>query len=166
MRHADSSAKFVRPSQLAVHRSPWSAEPWTGQQRHNDVKIWRNLYSKSFFLYLASKPINLNIRNKRHVNLHFILLIKKLHGGQPFLRSWQLLSDSGWRFNTRYIQVIHYFLSWASLIQYTSSHLISFNFILMLSSYLHIHLTIGFVPSGFSYRNFVQISTYSDPCEL
>jgi hypothetical protein len=31
-KHTGSSGKFICASQPAVHRSPWSVEPWTGQQ--------------------------------------------------------------------------------------------------------------------------------------
>jgi hypothetical protein len=32
IRHPDWAAKFVCAPQLAMHRSPWIAEPWTGEQ--------------------------------------------------------------------------------------------------------------------------------------
>jgi hypothetical protein len=115
-------------------------------------------------LYLASKLGNLKMRNKKQSKWYFILLINKLHGGEPFLKSQQLLSESIWSFNTVYIGAGHYSLSCASWIQSTSSHLTSLIFISILSSYLHLGLPSGLVPSGYAYRNFVRISLPSRAC--
>jgi hypothetical protein len=40
-KHADSSAKFAYASRSAVHRAPWSAEPWTSQLIKNIPYIWQ-----------------------------------------------------------------------------------------------------------------------------
>jgi hypothetical protein len=72
--------------------------------------------------------------------------------------AWCLLKAQGqlclyiygtWRFTAVFTTARHRILSWARLIQSTSSRLISLNYNLILSSHLRLYLPSSLLPSGF-----------------
>ena len=130
----------------------------------------------TYFFLIISRSVFLRVRNvwdkscRENQNTHFVLncifsrkswclwdtylltprsrvLLEKLTGLQLVKKLPTFYGNR--RFITAFTNARHLSLSWASLIQSTSSHPTSWRSILILSSHLSLGLRSGLLPSGF-----------------